>query len=124
MMGFCALTAFEVRSGHGKIEPATAHQRSAHVSTMLLSKEMDDAETLDDARREVYEERSKSSKNVEEVVEVRDETLIQEMLDADVSASVRSNTDATESELDSADVTTSGVDDDREHGPEVSPTDD
>ena len=93
MMGFCALTSFEVRSGYGKVDPATAHQRSAHVTTMVAGKEMDDAETLDEARRETYKERSKSSKDVEEVIEVRDETLISEMLGADVSAGVRQSDD-------------------------------
>mgnify|MGYP000444501962 CR=1 FL=1 len=113
-LGFTVLTALEVRSGYAKIEPATAHERSAHVTTMVASKEMDDAQTLDEARRETYKERAKSSKDVEEVVEVRDDTLIKEMLGVEVDASVRS-ADSGDGERDHADVATDAVDtDDRE----------
>ncbi|WP_231183495.1 hypothetical protein [Haladaptatus sp. DYF46] len=87
-LAFVAVMSLDVRSGHAKIEPASAHQRSAHVTTMLTSKEMDDAATLDDARKETYKERAKSSKDVEDVVELRDDTLIREMLGLDISAGI------------------------------------
>jgi hypothetical protein len=103
MLGFGALTALKVKSGHAKIEPANVHQRSAHVTAMQLSQEVADAETLDKARKETYKERAKSSKDVEDVVELRDDTLVSEMLGIDVSASVNGD-DETEPEIPESDV--------------------
>jgi len=112
MIGFTVLTAFEIRSGHAKVEPATAHMRSAHVTTMVASKDMDDAETLDEARKETYKERAKSSKDVEEVVEVRDDTLIKEMLGVDVDATVRADdSDEIEGSVGHSDVASNNPDD-------------
>ncbi|MCO8254549.1 hypothetical protein NKF26_12120 [Haladaptatus sp. AB618] len=103
-LGIVGLSCFRVRSGHAKVEPASAHQRSAHVTTMLVSKEMDDAATLDDARKETYKERAKSSKDVEEVVELRDDTLLKEMLGLDIGAAIKGDDSA-----DSGPATGSGA---------------
>lgn len=80
------LTGITVKSGHAKVEPASAHVRSAHVTAMLLSKDMDEAETLDEYRESTYRERAKSSKDVEKVVALRDQTVVSEMLGVDVGA--------------------------------------
>ena len=107
-LAITALGFVTIRSGHAKVDVADAHVRSAHVTTMLLSKEIADAETLSDSRRETYRERAKTSKEIEDVVELRDETIIKEMLGVDVSATV---SDADDSHEAADEARTDGGDD-------------
>jgi hypothetical protein len=69
--------------GYAEIEPAPAHLRSAWVSSMFLTKEADEAETLRESRQKRVQEMAKNEKHVEKELEARDSTLIQEMHDPD-----------------------------------------
>ncbi|MEA5387234.1 hypothetical protein VB779_09340 [Haloarculaceae archaeon H-GB11] len=100
-----AFDAITIKSGYARVDPAPAHQRSAHVTMMLGTSEFDDAETLEDARKETYKERARSSKDVEEVLELRDGSLVQEMMGVDVSATV------SDAETDERTATDGGRDD-------------
>lgn len=77
-----------VRHGEADLEPASVHTRSAHVTAMTMGKEIQDAQTLEESLKETYKERAKSSQEVEERVELRDETVVAEMLGAEVPATV------------------------------------
>lgn len=77
-----------VRKGEADLEPAPVHSRAAHMTAMQMSNEFKDAETLEESLKETYKERAKSSQEVEERVELRDATVLQEMLGVDVSASM------------------------------------
>lgn len=97
-LGALGLVAFvldglSIRSGYAKVDAAAAHERSAHITMMLGAGDFDDAKTLESAREETYKERARSSKDVEEVLEVRDESLLSEMMGADVSAKVTGDRD-------------------------------
>lgn len=102
-LAIAVLGCLKVRQGHAKVDVADAHSRSAHITTMMLSKEIADAETLTDSRRETYRERAKTSKEIEDVVELRDETIIKEMLGVDVSATVSEPDDEHETLMDGGD---------------------
>jgi len=72
------------RMGAAKVEPANAHQRSAHVSAMVLAKDLDDAATVDAALSELYRERARTSRKKEEVIDIHDESLMEETLGLDL----------------------------------------
>lgn len=120
--GLVAIPAVvSVKNGHAEVWPAPAHARPAHITMMLGSKEFKDADTLEESRRQTYTERAKSSKEVEEVVQSRDDTLIAEMHGSDVAATVRDRDDLDhelpdrdpETGADDADV---DLDDDEDDG--------
>ena len=65
--------------GHAAIEPAPAHLRSAWVTSMFLTKEADEAATLQESRKKRIREAAKNEKHVERELEERDATLVEEM---------------------------------------------
>jgi len=67
--------------GYAEIEPAPAHLRSAWVSSMYLTKQADEAETLQESRKKRVQEAAKNEKHTERELEEKDKTLIQEMYD-------------------------------------------
>jgi hypothetical protein len=71
----------QATDGYARIEPAPAHLRSAWVSSMFLTKEADEAETLRESRKKRVQEMAKNEKHVEKELEERDKTLLQEMHD-------------------------------------------
>lgn len=78
----------EVRQGSADVWPAPAHSRPAHVTMMVGVADFKDADTLEASRRETYQEKARSSKEVEDVIELRDETLIAEALGLEVGAGI------------------------------------
>lgn len=75
------------RDGYASVVPAPTHMRSAIANMMMLTQEFNDAEVIDELQGELWSERVRSEKDVEEVVEDFDETLVEEMLDSDVDRS-------------------------------------
>jgi hypothetical protein len=71
----------QATDGYARIDPAPAHLRSALVTSMFLTKEADEAETLRESRKKRVQEMAKNEKHVEEELEERDKTLIQSMHD-------------------------------------------
>lgn len=93
-----------VHNGTARVAYASAHERAAWASMMYASIELANADTLEESREQVYKERSKSAKDVDEQVEERDLTLINEMVGGEVSAKVTDDRLKTEfPELDQQD---------------------
>jgi hypothetical protein len=86
--------------GYAEIEPAPAHLRSAWVSSMFLTKEADEAETLRQSRQKRVQEMAKNEKHVEKELEARDSTLIQEMHDPRGVAVASGDSSDTDMEFD------------------------
>jgi len=77
--------------GHADVWPASAHTRSAWISTLTLAQEVDDAHTLDQARETLVERQSKTQQEIQSVVEEQDSTLIESALGMDLDRSVESD---------------------------------
>lgn len=109
-LGF-GLVAIRPHDGHARVEPASAYQRSAFASMLYLSLEIEDARTYDEAKEQLRQERARSLKDIDQELEQHDTTIIGEMFDGDVSASIR-NDEAQESTLE----TTEGGESARRNG--------
>lgn len=71
--------------GVADVRPAKAHVRSAWISSMLLSRDVEDAKTLEDARETIISQQGRGERHVQEAIETQDATLVEEMLGAEVS---------------------------------------
>lgn len=89
-LGIAALPfVLDVEQGEADLEPAPAHSRPALVSILLMAKEFKEAETVEDATSEMVRERAKTTKDVQEQIELRDDTIVSELLGGDVSATIK-----------------------------------
>lgn len=87
LLGLAGLPfVLSVEQGHADIHPAPAHMRPALATILYMSKEVKEAQTVEDATEEMIRERAKTTKDVQDQVEQRDETLISEAFEGDVSA--------------------------------------
>lgn len=77
--------------GEARVTPAPAHMRSAHATMMALTEDTHDAETIDEARKQLQKERISTEQQVEERLEDYDETLIQEMTGTAASPTLSGN---------------------------------
>jgi hypothetical protein len=66
--------------GYASFRPAPGHLRSAMVTAMVMSSEVADAETLEEARRENIRLRGQSERDVEEALADQDATLLETLL--------------------------------------------
>jgi hypothetical protein len=73
--------------GLADVEPAKAHVRSAWISSMLLSRDVEDARTLEEARETIISQQGRGERQVQEAIETQDATLVEEMLGTEVSRS-------------------------------------
>ena len=80
LVGVLALPALALRpkSGSAWFAPANAHQRAAYVSMLYGAVEYEEAETLEESRRKRLESESTNQKDVEQALEKRDATLLEE----------------------------------------------
>ena len=74
--------------GFADVEPASAHTRSAVISTMTLSHKVADAHTLDQARETIVGLQSETQQEIQRVVEKQDATLVESALGMDIDRSV------------------------------------
>jgi hypothetical protein len=90
-VGFAALAALTIaafvrpRNGYARIDPAPTHAKSAVANMIQLGQDYDEAVTIDEAREENWSLRAHNQRDVEETVDKRDSTLIEEMLGEDES---------------------------------------
>jgi hypothetical protein len=73
--------------GIADVDPAKAHVRSAWISSMLLSRDVEDARTLEEARETIISQQGRGERQVQEAIETQDATLVEEMLGTEVSRS-------------------------------------
>jgi hypothetical protein len=66
--------------GYASFRPAPGHLRSAMVTAMVMSSEVADAETLEEARRENIRLHGQSERDVEEALADQDATLLETLL--------------------------------------------
>jgi hypothetical protein len=66
--------------GAATFQPAPGHLRSAMITAMVMSSDVADAETLDEARQQNIELRSQSERDVEEALAKQDSTLLEALL--------------------------------------------
>jgi hypothetical protein len=89
VVGAVAAVTLTPQEGEAWFEPAPAHMRSAHSTMMMLTEETRDAETIDEAREQLLEERLTFEQQVEDRIEDSDSTLIEVMNGADVDKTIR-----------------------------------
>lgn len=75
-------------AGRAVVDPAGVHGRQAFISMVYLAREIDNADTISEAREKIIKKEARSEKDVEEALTERDATLIQEMFSTDVSEAV------------------------------------
>jgi hypothetical protein len=68
------------KNGRVKLDPAPGHLRSAIITAMVMSSEIADAETLDEARKENIKLRGQSERDIEQALATQDATLIEALL--------------------------------------------
>ena len=85
-----ALVAVSVRprQGRAQVDLAPAHLRAAFASMLYLARELDNAETIEQAREKIVEKEATSEKEIEQALTERDSTLVSEMLNTDVEGAV------------------------------------
>lgn len=64
--------------GEAAFEPAPGHLRAAIITAMIMSENVENAETLDDARTKLIQEKSKNQRETERVMDMQDQTIIEE----------------------------------------------
>jgi hypothetical protein len=86
------LVAGTVRPEGGRafVDVAPVHTREAFASMVYLAREIDNADTIEEARTKLVEKEASSEKDTEEALTKRDSTLVQEMFNADVDEAVGS----------------------------------
>jgi len=72
------------KQGEASVEPAAYHTRGAHHTVMNFTEGVADADTLQEAQEQLIRERIHPEMEVQERVEQKDSTLVEEALDADV----------------------------------------
>ncbi|WP_436931670.1 hypothetical protein [Halosimplex halobium] len=75
--------AAEPVNGEAYVEPAPVHIRTAVASMFALAEDVDDAKTLDEAKKQLDRERVQKQRKIDEEVEDHDRTLLEEMMDPD-----------------------------------------
>lgn len=89
LLALATLAVVRPEDGYARIDPAPAHMRSAWASMLYLSIEAEDAETIEQARKENIRLQAKSEKEVDAALQDQDATLIQEMFGNDIERSVK-----------------------------------
>jgi len=74
--------------GKAYVEAASVHVRSAWISSMLLSGNVSDARSLEEARSRLIEEQSRTEIEVQQALEQQDRTLVEEMFGSEVDRSM------------------------------------
>ena len=86
-LGFLAITgAVLVLSpdpGVAEVDAASAHVRQAVCTSMMLSRELSNAQTIDEARGRIIQEQARTQREIDEALEREDSTLVEEMLVGD-----------------------------------------
>lgn len=85
LAGLVVVAFVRPRNGYARLDPAPTHARSAVANMLQLGKDYDEAVTIDEAREENWSLRAHNQRDVEETVDKRDSTLIEEMLGEDES---------------------------------------
>lgn len=89
-------------AGNADVWPASAHTRSAWISTITLSQKVDDAHTLDQARQTLVERQSETQQEIQAIVENQDSTLIESALGMDIDRSVDDESSSESMDLETA----------------------
>jgi hypothetical protein len=103
MVVFAALTlplVLTAKDGVANVEPASAHTRQAWVTSMTLSQEVDDAKTLDEARKKIMEKQATTQRDIQDALETQDSTLLEGMFDVDVDRSLDESAEKDQDPLD------------------------
>lgn len=85
--------------GRAVVDPAGVHGRQAFISMVYLAREIDNADTISEAREKIVRKEARSEKDVEKALTERDSTLVSEMFNTDVSEAV-GEFDGDDSELE------------------------
>lgn len=88
LLGIGAGMTLRPETGRAYVDLAPAHMRAAFASMLYLAQEVDNADTIQEARKKVVEKEARSEKDVEEALTQRDSTLVREMFDVDVDDAV------------------------------------
>jgi hypothetical protein len=104
--------------GTADVDPAKAHVRSAWISSMLLSRDVEDAKTLEDARETIISQQGRGQREIQEAIEDQDATLVEEMLGTEVSRTLRDGDgpDVFKEELNDGSTASEGDDDQDDEG--------
>jgi hypothetical protein len=86
--GLVWITA-EAKDGHAAVEWAPRHVRSAEATVLVEAEEFSDADTIRDAKDELVKARVSTYQQVEEELERHDGTLVEELVGADASPTIR-----------------------------------
>jgi hypothetical protein len=95
-IGAIPVMALRPESGHARTEPANAHQRAAYVTALYSTVEHEEAETLEELREDLISESVKNQKHVQQALETKDATLIQEAVRGEELDGELDGTDATD----------------------------
>jgi hypothetical protein len=76
------------KGGRAHVDVAPVHAREAFASMVYLAREMDNADTINQARTKLVEKEARSQKDVEEALTEKDATLVKEMFNDDVEEAV------------------------------------
>lgn len=81
-IGAAALPLLSIRpaGGEARLEGAVGHTRPAFVTMMYGAREFDQAKTLAEARERIVREVAKNERDVEQALDRRDTTLLEELL--------------------------------------------
>lgn len=69
--------------GYARLNPAPAHYADAHANQIQRNMEYDELKTLDEAREQKWKLEGQNERDVEEKIDDRDSTLLEEMLERD-----------------------------------------
>ena len=89
-VGVALLLTVRPTAGRASVEPASAHARQAFFTAIYLARELDNADTIEEAQRQLIEKEARSKKDVEREIDERDDRLIKEMFATDVDEAVSS----------------------------------